>query len=333
MRFLRICLLAVFFTAILTLPEVVAHAPFSAGENESLETASIIPDPTKSWAIYKELHEGGEAQYYRFSISEGERILVSLFISPVSKDEGFSPGLVLMGPGISSQGIVPDYVEMPEGIGAIVLEEKPSEQATYEPFSPSSFYPVASVEIDAPSSSTYYIAVYEPYQGGHYGLAVGYRETYTLEEWILIPINLISIYQWEEQSLPLIFAPMMIVLAIGSGLIAWRRPSRQIPMKLFNWMGALAGLLFLGSGVTVLSQMIIALTRTSPVLEIGVTLVLAAIPILLGISTLRLSLKVEEKIKTRKRIYFVALGLLALFAWAGLLVGPILAIVTSFLPM
>jgi len=332
MKFLGILLLIFAFIGIVMLQEVLAHAPFTAGENESLATASLIPDPTKSWAIYGELHEGGEAHYYRFSIGEGERVLVSLFIPPDVKDKGFSPVLVLMGPRISNQGIVPDYVGVPEGSGAMVLEGKPAAEATYEPFSPSSFYSVATIDLNALSSGTCYIAVCEPYQGGHYGLAVGYRESYTLEEWILIPINLISVYQWEEQSLPFIFAPMGVILAIGLGLLIWRRRNREIPMALFNWTGALAWLLFLGTGVTVLLQMTFALTRASLVPEIGVTLVFAVIPILLGISALRLALKPEEKIGIRKRVYFVILGLLALFTWAGLLVGPILAIVTSFLP-
>jgi len=332
MKLLGIYLLVLAITAIVILPEVLGHAPLGAGGNESLATAALIPDSTRSWAAYGELHEGGEAQYYRFLISEGQEILVSLFISPASKDSGFLPALVLLGPNVSNQGTVPDYVEVPEGSGAMVVEGKLPAEATYEPFSPSSFYSLATIDLNAPSSGTHYVAVYEPYRGGHYGLAVGYRETYTLQEWILIPINLISIYQWEGQSLSSILAPMGVILVVGLALILRRRRNRELPMTLFNWTGALAGLLFLGSGVTVLSQMIIALTRASLVPEVGITLVFAAIPILLGISALRLALKQEEKIRTRKRAYFVILGLLALFMWAGLLVGPILAIVTSLLP-
>lgn len=332
MKLLGISLLIVGLMAVFMLPGVLAHAPLSGGDNESLATATIIPDPTKSWAAYGELHEGGEAQYYRFLFSEGQEILVSLFISPASKDVGFLPALVLMGPSVSNQGTVPDYVEVPEGSGAMVVEGKLPAEATYEPFSPSSFYSLATMDLNAPSSGTYYVAVYEPYLGGHYGLAVGYRETYTLQEWILIPINLISIYQWEGQSLPFILAPMGVILVVGLALILWRRRNREPPMALFNWTGALAGLLFMGSGVTVLSQMTVALTRASLVPEVGVTLVFAVIPILLGVAALRLALKTEERIKVRKRVYFVILGMLALFAWSGLLVGPILAIVTSFLP-
>jgi len=58
----------ILFLIILLFPihGVLAHTPLEPPfDNESLATAYGVPDPTKSWAIYAELHEGGEAQYYR----------------------------------------------------------------------------------------------------------------------------------------------------------------------------------------------------------------------------------------------------------------------------
>jgi hypothetical protein len=48
MKLLGICLLIFAFTAIVILPEVLGHAPLGAGGNESLATAALVPDPTKS---------------------------------------------------------------------------------------------------------------------------------------------------------------------------------------------------------------------------------------------------------------------------------------------
>lgn len=76
-------------------PLVFGHAPLAPDNNESLATATIVPDPTKSWAIHSELHEGGEAQYYRFDIAEGQRIHVSLLKSTSAENEGFVPVLCL----------------------------------------------------------------------------------------------------------------------------------------------------------------------------------------------------------------------------------------------
>lgn len=102
-------------------------------------------------------------------------------------------------------------------------------------------------------------------------------------------------------------------------------------MTLPGWTGVLSGLSFLGTGATVLSQMGFALTRAPLDSEVVITLVFAAIPIFLGVSTLLLVRKIAGEMKTRHRVYFAILGLLALFTWSGILLGPILAMVTSLL--
>jgi len=76
---------------LLLTPLVFAHVPFGPGDNESLTTATVIPDPAKSWAIYGDLYEGGEAQYYRFDITENQRIYISLFTSTNPEESGFVP--------------------------------------------------------------------------------------------------------------------------------------------------------------------------------------------------------------------------------------------------
>jgi len=327
-----VLLLTFAFLCLVLVPGVLAHAPLKPGDNESLATATLIPDPTKSWAIYGELHEGGEAQYYRFNMTEGQKIHVMLFKSTRSEEAEFLPSFVLMGLGISEQGDVPDYVEKPPDARTFVAEGEQPAQATFEPFSPSSFYSLADVTLDAPATGTYYIAVFESTMGGHYGLAVGDRESYTLDEWILIPFNLLSIYQWEGQSVILVFAPMILTLVIGIGLMILRSKNKKTPRTLHGWIGSIAGLLFMGSGATVLFQLAFSLIQTSLGSEAAITIVFALIPILLGIGTLRLSWTAEQKTDLKSRIYLAVLGVAALFAWAGLIIGSALAIIASALP-
>lgn len=93
----------------------------------------------------------------------------------------------------------------------------------------------------------------------------------------------------------------------------------------------LAGLLFIGTGVTVLSQMSIALTRVPLGPEVVITLLFVSIPSLLGIGVIKLALKAEGKIGFRNRVYLFCLGLLAFFMWAGFVVGPVLVIISSVL--
>lgn len=328
--FLIICICLLSFSLSASL--VLAHAPLETGDNESIETATLISDPTKSWAIYAELHEGGEAQYYRFNITAGEKIHVMLFKSMRSEESDFLPGFVLMGPGLSGQGIVPDYVEKPAEVNASVVEGNQPAEGTYEPFSPGTFYSLGELEIDAPSSGTYYVAVYEGDMGGHYGLAVGDVETYGIDEWILIPLSLLGVYQWEGQSLALVLAPMIVTVAVGAVLVGWQLKKMGTLGHVTIWPGILAGLLFIGSGVIILFQMIYSIMLTEFSSEVVITLVFTLIPIALGLATIVLSLRATEKLSVKNRIFFVILGVVALFMWAGLFVGPTLAIVAGFMP-
>lgn len=311
--------------------QALAHAPLSSGPNESLETATLVPNPSKSWVIYGELHEGAEAQYYYFNITKGARIFISLLKSTEPSEAEFVPSFVLMGPNITSQGTAPSYVNVTSSYGSVVVNGVQPSQAIYEPFSPSSLYQVAEKDMIAPESGKYYIAVFEPTKGGHYSLAVGYVEEFTLNEWILIPFNLIAIYQWEGQSLLQILAPLAATLIIGLAFMTWRRKTRGDFNTLFRWFAGLAGLLFIGTGLMTLLQMIVSVAGASLGFEVSVTLIFALIPILLGIAALRISLKTQQ-VTFRTRVYIAIIGIAALFTWAGLIIGPILAIIGSLLP-
>lgn len=325
-----IVLLALVLLFLGLLPQVFGHAPLMPGNNETLATATVVPDPTKSWVLYSELHEGGEAQYYRFDILQGQRIHVSLLKSTETEQMDFVPSFVLMGPQLVSQGTVPTYVEMPDGDGSIVVEGRQPSQATYEPFSPSAFYQVAELQMSAPASSTYYVAVYEPSRGGYYGVVIGDRESFTISEWILAPLSFISIYQWEGQPLSLIFAPAAITLAVGILILLWWRRTGETPRTAFQWTGALAGLLFLAYGFTVMYQMLYALGRTPAGPDVVITVIFALIPLILGMATIWIALR--RTINVRTRVGMAIIGLIALFAWAGFIVGPVLAVLASVLP-
>ncbi|MCP8307066.1 MAG: hypothetical protein H3Z49_08235 [archaeon] len=317
-------------SSLVFIPVVLAHTPLQPPiDNESLETALLISDPTKSWALYAELHEGGEAEYYRLDMGDGERLYTQLFI-PTSEKNDFLPNLAIMGPGIASHDVIPEYVEVPEGAGVMLVEAQRPDEPSYEPFTPSSSYFLAQVDLEVSSTGTYFIAVFEPSQGGRYGLAIGYREEFGLDEWIRVPIDVIGIHQWEGQSLAFILAPMIATVIIGFGLFIWKR--KGMFRNVFYLTGVSAGLLYIGSGAMMFTQMILALTTANPDLSVFVTIVFALIPILLGIAIIRLTTKDRDGISKRVRVLLALLGFLGLFAWAGLIVGPALSLLTSVLP-
>lgn len=320
---------ALFTFCIFSVPTALGHAPLISGDNMRLTEAMYIPDPTKSWAIYGELHESRKVDYYRFEMKKGQRIYISLMKPTNPENREFMPGFVLIGPGLINQGNIPEYMEQPSGSNIVVVMGKQPAQATYEPFAPSSFYQLAQLGIPAPDSGTYYVAVHEPERGGHYSLAIGERESFSLAEWILIPISLISVYKWEGQSLFMIFLPIIVTLAICS-IFLWKK--NWIPNTPFEWGGILAGILFLCTGSTVIFQMALALSYTSIVQEAIITFIFAILPMILGIAVIRSITINREKVDIRKRAYLAALGIIALFVWAGFLVGPLLAVLASIIP-
>jgi uncharacterized protein YhhL (DUF1145 family) len=308
-----------------------AHVPVTTGDNEALETAIYVHDPLKSWAFYGQLREGGEAaNYVRFDMEPGQRLQVSLF---TPDENNFTPGLVLMGPGIESRGTVPAFVTVPEGSGALVIEGIRPEKASYEPFTPSSLYERADSSVNVTAAGTYYVAVYEPTEGGRYGLALGYREEFGVYEWIRVPVDAIRIHHWEGQSYGLILAPLLAVLVIGLGvLLRLKKRGAFVLQSPFGWLGSFSGLLYLGSGATILIQMALALTRAPLTSLVLVTLIFALLPIIAGIALLRVAQQARERVAWQNRLKMAVLGIAGLLFWAGLVLGPVFALIASILP-
>jgi len=320
--------------ASVVLPLVAAHAPLGTGDNESIVKAKVIPDPTKSWALYSALNKDGDPQYYTFNVTAGQKIHVTMYKSMRDQDASFTPRLVIIGPGITLQGNISSKITVPSGLNAQLVNQT-SPTPTFEPFSPGTFNGLADITLENPTPGKYYLVVFEQSdtpKGGNYGLAIGDRETYTVDEWVLIPFNLMNIYQWEGQNLALILTPMITALVVGIILVAWQLRKRCALANPMAWLGAIAGLTFIGTSVTTLSELISCATKVLIGVEAVITLIFAFVPLVLGLAALRLSIKNSQKATLRKRIYFVILGVAALFIWAGLIVGPILAIITAVMP-
>jgi hypothetical protein len=308
---------------------VSAHSPLSGEvDNESIDKALVLTDPLKSWVIYKELHTAGEANYYKFDLDKNAHLFTNLLI-PISEKDTFLPGLIIMGPGIPDQGVAPSFVQIPNGSHVMVIEGKMPNKAYYEPFTPASSYMIIQTDMNVTEKGTYYIVVFNSSSGGKYSLAIGYKEEFTVNEWLLIPFNLISIHLWEGQNIVFIFAPFILTILIGIILIIWKR--RQVFTHFPAWSGISAGLLCLGSGLITLTQMFYALS-IAPDMTAIVTLMFALIPVILGYVILRIILKNTEKISKTKRVVFVICGILGMVFWAGFIIGPVLSIITAILP-
>ncbi|MDN7023869.1 hypothetical protein FGU65_03005 [Methanoculleus sp. FWC-SCC1] len=319
-------ILGIIICCCILLPAVSAHVPIMVeGDTDRLSAATIIEDPTKSWVVYARLSGNDTVDYYRFRMEEGDLIRLSL---QTPEEGAFAPGMVLMGAGITEAGAAPPAVTVPGGAGATAIPGTRPDQPFFEPFTPAKSYRTAEVSLAAPETGDYVVAVYATEGSGPYALAVGTREQYTLTEWLTIPLDVIAIHLWEGQSLAFILSPLAAVVALGVALIAWQRRGA---LSAFGWTAALAGLLYIGSGAMTLTQLVIALMGPPLTAAALVTLIAALIPILLGALMLAVGLRRSAGSRT-DRIIVAVLGVLGLATWAGVLAGPVLAVIAAVLP-
>jgi hypothetical protein len=312
-----------FLIMALLVPSALAHVPLIPSDNEEIDSAYHISDPGKSWAFYGDLNRG-TVHYYSFNIESGERIYLSLLKSTNPEEKSFTPKMLLMIPGQEENGSAPSFVDVPTDYVAFEIEEMRPISAFYEPFGPGSYYRIAELNTTATNIGVYYLAVYDPDNGGHYSLAIGYREEFSLMERITTPLRLISVYQWEGQSLAFILAPMCLAAIVGLVLV-WHSNKRTTFMSTTT----MAGMLFIGSSATILSQIIFNMMRVSVGSEVAISLALTLISAIFGVAALRLS---RGQARLMQRIALAIIGTCALLAGFGLIIGPILGIAASVSP-
>ena len=308
-----------------------AHIPIVPDDGTTLATATEVIDPWKSWFYYSDL-EAGEIHYYTFEATVGERIRFMLNVPIPEGDRGFSPGLVLMGPSVTDQGTNPTGLEIPVGAGVMVIAASPLE-AEYEGFTPLSQYTAVDLNMSAPSTGTYYIAVYEGTTGGRYAFVTGYVEAYSLLGWIMVPSMAITIIMWSGQNLLFILLPMLLPLILGLIFLAARHRSVFSRERALTLLGTMGGLLILGSSLSFFTQMTLGLLQAPYNWTVIMSIIFATIPLILGLAVLQTTHSEGWESKRGKKIALIVLGIISPFVWAGLYLGPILVFIAGLVPM
>jgi len=310
-------------------PFALGHAPLGAGDNEALGDATLIPNAEKSWAVYAELHEAGEAQYYKFDVTSGQRLYLMLYASPGDADAGFLPHMALMAPGIDDEGSLPKYVILPEGYGYRTVPSKRAEKPSYEAFAPGSFYSLSELRFEAGQGGTYYVVVFEEKMGGRYGLAVGEQESFTIEEYLLIPFSTLNVYLWSGQSPIQVIAPMAAVVAIGIVTLYLAQVRTAVTRSAGSALAYVAGLIFVGSAAVKIYVMLVALSWTGLVGDAMLTVTFVLAPLGIGAYAMKYSLGGRHRSQRVKMVIFALLGLIS---WGGFLVGPAIAVAAAITP-
>lgn len=343
MRFAR-------FTAIILIAALVfapasialAHSPVFPEENHSPATAHQINDPAKSWAIYDALEHDNSGDYYQFTVARGDKIQLSLIVPDDPSSSGFLPSVALLVPDLTQKDSLPMFVEVPAGYGAIVVNGIAPEKATYEAFSPGWFYEVGNLTMNAPADGTYLVVVFNHthnddmhnhnHEAANYGLIVGYIESFTPLELIMVSYSVQEVYRWEGQSQFIVLLPLILMLIIGGVILYWRSQKDRAPKGMSKWLAAFAGLAFLGTAVSTIYQMFLTFNVTGFHVEAVITLVLVIISIILGVITLMYAIRGKPTLTLWRRVALIVIGIIALFGWSGLYIGPALVIAAALVP-
>lgn len=321
MRYRRLGLLVVVLLLFVT--PALAHVPVFAADNASPETAYPVTDPAKSWSFHDHLDEGGVA-YHALDLEAGDRLRVSVF---TPREGAFTPSLVLASPALDSETTVP--VDLPDGYGHDVVAGSRPSRAEYEPFAPSSFYDTVELDREIEADGQYLVAVYAEEGNGPVGLAIGREERFTPTEYVRVPVDLVRVHLWEGQSPAVVFGPLLAVL--GGGIVVGRsRLPETGPTSVAAAVG-LAGLLYVGTALGTTVQMAIALSQTGLTSGALLTSVFVVVPLLLGVWLLQRAGR-PVTLSTRTRLALAAVGIVGLVTWAGLVVGPVLALAAAITP-
>jgi hypothetical protein len=347
-RVIKIILIVLLLFVLIPGSIALAHSPVFPGENHSPETAYQIDNPAKSWAIYDELDNLDGGEYYQFYMLPRDKIHLSLLTPESPAESGFLPSFALLMPVAPEINEAPDHIDVPDGYSAVLVEGYDPGEAAYEAFSPGWYYEVAGlIGEGVPVPGTYYVVVFGDVHddnyahdndhehttvNARYGLVVGYEESFTPLELVLVPYNVQKVYHWEGQNPFVVLLPILLVLIIGGIIMYYRVRKGRAQLSLSKWLALFAGLAFLGSGASIAYQMVLTFTVTGVHTEALITLIFVVLSFILGAVTLRYAVREKPTLTPWRRTGLILTGLIALFVWSGLYIGPALVIAAALIP-
>ncbi|WP_042696838.1 hypothetical protein [Methanocorpusculum bavaricum] len=213
-------------------------------------------------------------------------------------------------------------VSVPAGSGYLVIPGTKPDHPEYEPFTPAANYQWLKAEYIAEVPGTYYIAmVNKGTNAGNYGLALGFREEFTLAEWIMIPLSIGNVRVWEGSSQAFVVGFPVFIVLIGM-VYLFRFKKEPLPLHPETLAGSAGGLLYLAGSGFMLVQALMALMKTGFAGSFLVTAIFILIPLVMGVLILRYMMR-PVKYRGAK---LILLGVLGVVVWGGYVVGPVLVI-------
>jgi hypothetical protein len=237
-------LIALLAGAFVAVPDVHAHRP----EPGSAAGIPLIPDPTTSYAYYRQLRAPDEIHVYQVEAKAGQFFHAGINVPQIEGLEDYGVTLALLGPGLPPLGedqlpfhyakAITDHDEpshsdapLPDALladlqsgasGGLVVESVASEEF-HEPFTQTRYWGRQALDLDLPAGGTYYLLVWNPDgASGKYVLDTGTKEVFGPADLLRFPLWWLQTRIYFEQ-LPHIIGTLMLLFSGGLGLIVYRR--------------------------------------------------------------------------------------------------------------
>jgi hypothetical protein len=203
-----------------TTTTALAHRPIfvEPRSNTTRANAIKIGDPEISWAVYAQLSDAGEVNYYRFEGKRGLRVRIETLVPRLESLRDFGFDVALIGKGFAVAR-VPFALEMDEG--AIIASDSGHDEARGfdEPFTQTSYWKRQTLRAELPADGTYTIAVYDPRgRTGKYVLSIGEREEWGADDLVSMPSIVARVREFFGQARAA--SPIPIGLGILFGALA-----------------------------------------------------------------------------------------------------------------
>ncbi len=245
----RLWLTTVVIGMLIAVPNAYAHRPEPGNDGG----VTVIPNPTTSFAYYREITVPEQVHVYQFQANAGQFFHAGINIPQIEGLEEYGVTMALVGPGLAPiseeqlgfhggvEGHAHDDVphnDVPHSsvqppaalmadiqsgaIGGLVLESVTGEDF-YEPFTQTRYWGRQTVELDLPQSGTYHLMIWNP-EGklGKYVLDTGTEEVFGPEDLLRFPIWWLNTRVYFEQT-PWFLRVFMSLFAGALGLVAYRR--------------------------------------------------------------------------------------------------------------
>lgn len=312
------------------LPTASAHVEFLPGQGASLNQ-SVWLGTTPTAIDHSALPEHGGIRYYTIDLQADQAVRIQLLRNAASFTSGIPPSLAIIGPNITARGLVPTFLERPNGTNAQIVQGTYTDAIEYHPVEAVARSPLVNIEFTPPETARYHIVVFDENDGGGYALKVGDFPLVSFRSFAYTPREATDLREWEGQTFAHTTLPTILGTIAGATLVfALTRSRRHERIASTAWFTLGASALYLGSAASYAHQA--THHRTLGLATIVPTLGLALASLLLAAALIGNALWIKARPTPTQRVLTAILGVTGLLVWAGCLWGPSAAIGASLFP-